>query len=100
MQGDGELTGYEVGIDIVGFAVFTHTQGGDNGDEVTARKQVDNFRVNTHHFPNLANINIFFTRCGVAQHELACVDEITVLTSQAHRMAALLVDKSYDVLID
>ena len=53
------FTCHYIGIDIKGFAMFTHTNWRHHGYEITTIQKINNARVNGCNFTHLTNINHF-----------------------------------------
>src|SRR5687767_11335484 len=53
----GELAGHEIGIDVVGFALLAHPEGGDHRYEIMRVQTVHDLRIDALDFTHLADVD-------------------------------------------
>ena len=58
-EGGGDLAGHDIGVDIVGFSVFSQSCGGDDGNESALCQRHDQVGVDLFHFSDQTKINDF-----------------------------------------
>ena len=96
----GELAGDQVRVDVVGDAVGADADRSDDRDEVARIEELNELRVDALDLADEADVHhLAVARIALEQH-LAGVDEGAVLSCEADRLAAVLVDEPDDFLVE
>ena len=80
------LAGHQVRVDVVGAAIVTHPDGGDDRDEIALDQHVDHRDIDALDLADMAEVDDLRLRelRGIpAQEQLAGVDQVAVLAGQA-----------------
>src|SRR5690606_68634 len=99
-QDFGHLAGDDVGIDVVGLAVFAIADRRDDGNELVVLQRLDHGRLDPFDIAHEADVQGFAGVFGIGHELLARLDQAAVLAGQADGLAAGFVDHHDDVLLD
>src|SRR2546425_4404128 len=94
----GDLSGDQVGVDVVGFAARAHAHGRDHRDESGVLEEPDRLGVHRLHLAHQTDVHLLAVREPVQPP--ACPEQPRVLARQPHRLAAVVVDQTDDGLVD
>ena len=100
LQHLGELSGDEVGVDVVGLPVLAHADRRHHRDKAPLLQRPDHLRVDRGDFADLADVDLPAAVVLVRKQHLPRPDESAVLTGEADRLAARLIDERHDFLVD
>lgn len=99
----GEFASNEVGVDIVGLAILTNPNGGNDGNEVALDKEVDDGGVEASNLADMADIDDFgdvHFRIVAGEGQFARVNEVGIFAGETYRGTALAVNESDDIFVD
>src|SRR5574343_42316 len=98
-QDFGHLASNDIGIDVVGFAVWAKANRCDHRNEGTRHQVVHDGWVDLLDVTDQPDINQLTGVALLGQHELFCPNQAGILAGTANGFTAIAVDKPDDVLV-
>ena len=101
LQRTGNLASNAIRIDVIGFALSTHTSRSNNRNKACIQQYINQFSVNLFYIANIANIYQINLAIFInVSQMLLSLNQSSILAVQAHCLTTQGVQTSYQISVD